>query len=67
MSMKFIDKAADDLKNRPHDSNEELDSVLEEIIMRGLPYKDAATVVMDIMLGGIDTVTKDTWLINNSR
>jgi len=53
--MKYIGEATENLKSRPKDSDEEVSSFLDEILMKGMSYKDAAPLVMDTMLGGIDT------------
>jgi len=55
--MKYIGEATENLKSRPKDSDEEVSSFLDEILMKGMSYKDAAPLVMDTMLGGIDTAS----------
>ena len=59
VTKKHIDQATENLNNRPKDSTGEFNSLLEEMIMKGMSYKDTATLVMDTMLGGIDTVTEN--------
>ena len=44
------------IKNRPVDS-EENDTILEQLLLRGLPAKDAVVMVVDMLMAGIDTTS----------
>ena len=44
------------IKNRPVDS-EENDTILEQLLLRGMPAKDAVVMVIDMLAGGIDTTS----------
>ena len=54
--MKYIRGAVESLEKRDEVTDEFM-SILEDILSRGLSLKETMTVIMDLMLGGIDTVT----------
>ena len=57
--MKYINKTLEAIKARPSASQDEHSSILEELLIRGMPPKDAMVMVVDMLLAGIDTVSFD--------
>jgi len=53
-TMKYIRGAVESLEKRDEVPDEFM-SILEDILSRGLSLKETMTVIMDLMLGGIDT------------
>lgn len=53
----------EEIKNRPADS-EEKESILEEILIRGMSIQDAVVMIVDMLLAGIDTVTLNNVSLN---
>lgn len=64
MALKYIGKAMEDIKKRPLLVNSEEDlsdpSILEEILGRGMTFKDTIVTVIDLLMTGIDTVGSQT-------
>ena len=54
-AMKYIKKTMDDIEKRPEDS-QELTTILEEVLVRGLSYKETVAMMIDFLMAGIDTV-----------
>ena len=54
-SIKYINKTLEDIKNRPADSDED-PSILEELLIRGMPPEEAIVMVVDMLMAGIDSV-----------
>jgi hypothetical protein len=55
--MKQINQAMDRLKAMPEDSDRKL-TVLEKLLVRDPDPKTAMIMALDMMLAGVDTVTK---------
>lgn len=45
------------IKAQPADSVNNEMSILEELLVRGMPAKDAIVMVIDLLMAGIDTVS----------
>ena len=53
--MKYTKKTLDAIKDRPEDSVDQM-NILEQVLSRGLSYKETVAMVTDFLMAGIDTV-----------
>ena len=53
-SIKYVNKTTEKIKNRP-DNSDEQHTILEELLVHGMPLKDATVMVIDMLMAGIDS------------
>jgi cytochrome P450 family 12 len=53
-SIKYVNKTTEKIKNRP-DNSDEQQTILEELLVQGMPLKDATVMVIDMLMAGIDS------------
>lgn len=54
--MKYVNQTVDSLQKRLASSEDQDFSILEELLLRGMPPNDVITMVIDLLMAGIDTV-----------
>lgn len=55
-AMKYTKKTLDAIKDRPEDSVDQM-NILEQVLSRGLSYKETVAMVTDFLMAGIDTTS----------
>nr|QST15059.1 CYP362A6 protein [Diaphanosoma celebensis] len=58
-SVKYINATIEKIKSRPEDSDEE-QTILEQLLLRGMSLQDAVVMVIDMLMAGIDTTSHTT-------
>lgn len=54
-SVKYISKTMEAIKHKNPDSDDD-SSILEQLIIRGMTLPEAAVMMIDMLMAGIDTV-----------
>ena len=57
-STKYVNKTLEKIKNRREEA--EYRTILEELLVQGMPMKDATVMVIDMLIAGIDTTSYTT-------
>nr|QST15058.1 CYP362A5 protein [Diaphanosoma celebensis] len=55
-SLKYINKTLEKIKNRPEGVDAE-QTILEELLVRGMSQKDALVMIIDMLMAGIETTS----------
>lgn len=55
-SVKYINQTLKKIENKKTDTEESEQSILEQLLARGMTLPEAAVMVIDLLMAGIDTV-----------
>ena len=55
-SVKYINQSLKKIENKKTDTEESEQSILEQLLARGMTLPEAAVMVIDLLMAGIDTV-----------